>query len=440
MIGSMLRLYLVMALVTVLSIVGIDRSFVVLFEKQWAAANEAEYATALVMLRNYLGNTPERQQAGLATLERYSPGQYVAQAPGQVAALPDEQRRELADNGFVYLRHSDDYGYDRYFRLDNGAVVAVRARGRDLYWMKVCGFLLAFLLLLAGVLFWSVPHWRDLGKLGQAAARFGGGALDTRAKLSRYTTVKPLSAHFNNMAERIEQLIRTQRDMANAASHELRTPLSRLEFGLANLRDTVAESAPDSPALARIDALGGDVEELGALVTELLTFGMLDQAGSPARFEPVEVASFLTAAVPPTDALARRGASLRWDIDESVKRVMAEPQGLRRAFSNLLQNALRYTASSILVRIEAGQPGFWRLVVEDDGPGIPPQERSRVFEPFYRLDRSRDRATGGFGLGLAIVRRVAERHGGQVWAEASELGGARFVVQLAVGGGQAVAK
>jgi two-component system OmpR family sensor kinase len=431
MITSMLRLYLIVALAAVLSIFCIEKGIDVFFAGEIAVADDAEYATAVYMLRNFLGDTQASQRAGLAALARYSPGQYVAQAPAQVAALPEDERRKLLGSGFFHSRHADDFGYDRYIRLDNGSVIAVRARGLNLYWVKVTGFFIVFMMLLAAVLFWSVPHWRDLGKLGQAAARFGSGDLGARAKLSRYTTVKALSEHFNNMAGRMEQLIRTQRDMANAASHELRTPLSRLEFGLAILRDTIGETAPDSPALARIDALGGDIEELNALVAELLTFGMLE--AGVARLESLDVAPFLMAVSPPADALDRCGAKLRWEVDTAVARVMAEPTSLRRALSNLLQNAMRYTASSIVVRIETGQPGFWRLVVEDDGPGIPPQECSRIFEPFYRLDRSRDRATGGFGLGLAIVHRVVERHGGQVWAEASAMGGARFVIQLAVG-------
>lgn len=438
MIGSMLRLYLVVSMAAILSLVGIERGFSIAFEKQIRAANDAEYVTANYMLRNFLGSTPASQKAGLATLERLSPGQYVMQAPGQVEALPEPQRSALARTGFAYVRFGDDTGFDRYIRLDGGAVVAMRVKGRDLYWLRVFGYLTVFMLLLGGVLFWSVPHWRDLGKLGQAAARFGGGALDARAKLSRYTTIKPLSEHFNNMAARIEQLIRTQRDMVNAASHELRTPLSRLEFGLANLRDTLAEECGEGArgsgngaVLRRIDALGGDIEELGALVSELLTFSMFDQVDYSGRVESLEVSAFLSACTLPDEALARSGATLRWQIDAAVARVLAEPQALRRAFSNLLQNALRYTSTVIVVGIEAGPTGYWRLVIEDDGPGIPDAERQRIFEPFYRLDRSRDRATGGFGLGLAIVRKVAERHGGQVWVEDSLLGGARMVMQMA---------
>jgi signal transduction histidine kinase len=299
MITSMLRLYLVVALAAILSVFSIDRGSDFFFANEIAVADEAEYATALYMLRNFLGSTQASQQAGLATLERFSPGQYVAQAPAQVAALPDDERHKLLTSGFFHSRHADDFGYDRYIRLDNGTVIAVRARGLNLYWLKVTAFFIVFMMLLAAVLFWSVPHWRDLGKLGQAAARFGSGDLGARAKLSRYTTVKALSEHFNNMAGRMEQLIRTQRDMANAASHELRTPLSRLEFGLAILRDTIGETTPDSPALARIDALGGDIEELNALVGELLTFGMLE--AGVARLESLDVAPFLMAASPPAD-------------------------------------------------------------------------------------------------------------------------------------------
>ncbi|WP_394779061.1 ATP-binding protein, partial [Undibacterium sp.] len=120
-----------------------------------------------------------------------------------------------------------------------------------------------------------------------------------------------------------------------------------------------------------------------------------------------------------------RHCSIIWSIDPSISEVVTEPRSLARAFSNLIQNALRYTRSTIHVRVESDAE-FWYLIVEDDGVGIPEQERERVFEPFYRLDRSRDRATGGYGLGLAIVKKIVERLGGQIRVDTSDLGGAAF--------------
>jgi two-component system OmpR family sensor kinase len=128
--------------------------------------------------------------------------------------------------------------------------------------------------------------------------------------------------------------------------------------------------------------------------------------------------------------VADRQLTLAVHADAAPAHHVCDPRLLARALLNLIRNAARYASNTITIRAEAGPAGALRLTVEDDGPGIPEPDRARVFEPFLRLDASRDRHTGGFGLGLAIVRRIALVHGGDVRLDAATAGGARFAVLL----------
>ncbi|MFD1304224.1 sensor histidine kinase, partial [Methylobacterium marchantiae] len=115
---------------------------------------------------------------------------------------------------------------------------------------------------------------------------------------------------------------------------------------------------------------------------------------------------------------------------DSLGSVDADRRLLARAVGNLVRNAQKYATRRIALSANRTAAGGLEIVVEDDGPGIPPEERERIFEPFYRLDRSRDRATGGFGLGLSIAHKAVALHGGSLHVEDALLGGARFVVTL----------
>jgi two-component system OmpR family sensor kinase len=149
-------------------------------------------------------------------------------------------------------------------------------------------------------------------------------------------------------------------------------------------------------------------------------------SGQALQLQGVDLAGLLRsveASLPPAEA------ALAIACDNGLGTIEADPRLLGRALSNLLRNAQKYAAASI--RVTAQRIGETvEIAVEDDGPGIPEDERERIFEPFYRLDRSRDRATGGFGLGLSIARKAVLLHGGSLRVEGSSLGGARFVVSL----------
>jgi len=287
--------------------------------------------------------------------------------------------------------------------------------------MEAVRYVIVALALLVPIALWSRSHWQSLQSLSRVADEFGAGKLSARARMQPSSSIYPLAERIDHMADRIEELLVSQKTLLHSVSHELRTPIARLEFAL----ELLDAKANDPVLKKRIAAMGGDLLELNSLVNELLGMARLDSGQAPQR-ETVDVAALLSsveAALPPGQV------SIGVACAPDVGTIGADARLLGRALSNLLRNAQKYAASQI--RMTARREGGRVLIaVEDDGPGIPVEERERIFEPFYRLDRSRDRATGGFGLGLSIARKAVLLHGGSVQVEASELGGARFVVVL----------
>lgn len=426
MLRILLRLYLLVAALAVLSIVMVERGFPYLFSSQFEQAIDREYKTEVFLLRHYLdGQSLQQQQQMLNELNSLAKRRYHYMEPEEIAQLAPAIREKLKLQSLVW-KGGGHKCCEIYAPLANGGVIEVNTIN-DLQWLETVAYIVFLLMLLAAVCIWLVPHWRDLEKLRMAAAKFGTGALDARAGLSGRSSIRQLSSHFDNMADRIGKLIQSQRDMINAVSHELRTPLARLEFGLDNLLDKVTDEAAEN----RIHALRGDVGELETLVAELLTLGMLEHDRQAVFTERIVLSSFLRKSTGiASEALEQKNMVLTWAIDPMLHEIVTEPRSLARAFSNLMRNAVRHAHGRILIRAEIYNTTHWNLIVEDDGSGIPFAERERVFDSFYRLDQSRQRATGGFGLGLAIVKKIAERHGGNIRVETSELGGAMFVMRL----------
>lgn len=280
--------------------------------------------------------------------------------------------------------------------------------------------------MLACLLLWLRPHWRDLERLKGAAERFGKGHLGERTQISPSSNIGSLASVFDTMAGDIESLLNQQRDLLNAVSHELRTPLTRLDFGLA------LALSDDLPAASRerLQSLVAHIRELDELVLELLSYSRLQ---NPARLpEQVEVSldEFIDSILGSVDE-EMESPEIVIDVllHGQFERFSLDPRLTARALQNLLRNAMRYCEKRIQIGVQVYVDGC-EIWVDDDGIGIPDDERERIFEPFYRLDRSRDRATGGFGLGLAISRRALEAQGGTLTVEASPLGGARFRLWL----------
>jgi two-component system, OmpR family, sensor kinase ParS len=268
---------------------------------------------------------------------------------------------------------------------------------------------------------WSRVLWRDLDALRVHADRIGAGDLQARAQVSPRSQIRVIVEHSNRMAARVAELVQRQRDLTHAISHELRTPIARVAFGLDLMRDS------DDPARrARLaQGLHGDLAELNRLVSELLAYERLEHPIEAEPLQRIEADDWLQACLADARRDAERdGLALRVQ-PSALPRVDAEPRLLQLALSNLVGNALRHARSQVEVSL-VGVDGRACLRVDDDGPGIAEADRERVMRPFTRLDDSRSRDTGGFGLGLAIVHRVALRHGGELRIRRPVLRGARL--------------
>lgn len=279
--------------------------------------------------------------------------------------------------------------------------------------------------MLACLLLWLRPHWRDLERLRGTAERFGKGHLSERTHIASSSNIGSLAHVFDTMASDIESLLNQQRDLLNAVSHELRTPLTRLDFGLAlALSDDLPPASRE-----RLQGLVAHIRELDELVLELLSYSRLQNPERlPERVE-VPLDEFIDSILGSVDEEQSPDIVIDVLLHGQLERFSLDPRLTARALQNLLRNAMRYCERRIQVGVQVCPKGC-EIWVDDDGIGIPDDERERIFEPFYRLDRSRDRATGGFGLGLAISRRALEAQGGTLTVQASPLGGARFRLWL----------
>lgn len=272
--------------------------------------------------------------------------------------------------------------------------------------------------------FWIRPVWRDLEALRQTARDLGDGDFEARSPAARSQLIAPLSDTMNSMAERVQQLMATHRELSCGISHELRTPIARMRFALEMLTET--DDAAERERLWGM--MEADLDELDHLIDTSLTYARFEREAPEPHFSSVRFADWLADEV---ESVRLLGRDLELAVDTSQLpenlAVDLDRKAMPYALRNLLRNAFKYAAHQI--RVSAELDGERILVhVDDDGIGIPPEEREHVFSAFTRLDRSRDRSTGGYGLGLAIARRVLELHGGSATADAAPLGGARFTL------------
>jgi len=265
---------------------------------------------------------------------------------------------------------------------------------------------------------------RDLSRVREAGCALSEGKLDTRVYLNADSPLHPFGEAFNSMAGRLAVLMASHKELTNAVSHELRHPLMRLRFRHALVREAVS---PDERSL-NLDRMSEDLDLLDRLADELLTYAQLERAEPEVRLEKLQVAPWLAAIERQgREMVGARGDDLALEFRVGAIELRAEPRYLARAVGNLLSNAIRFASHKIRVTVESDPSGS-RIHVDDDGPGVPTGAREQVFEPFWRGDASRDRKAAGFGIGLALVRRIARWHGGDATVGESALGGARFTI------------
>jgi two-component system OmpR family sensor kinase len=218
----------------------------------------------------------------------------------------------------------------------------------------------------------------------------------------------------------VEDAFSRQRRFVSDASHELRTPLTAIRGQLELLG---GQESPAAAEVRRVEALvGAEMARIERLVEDLLTLARLDE-GAPLRRRPVDLGPYLRG-LAEGEAGVDIGALAAGTLD-------ADPDRLAQVLRNLLANARRHAGAEGRVELSAaGRGGRLTICVDDDGPGIPPAERARVFDRFHRSEAARDRDSGGSGLGLSIARSIVELHGGRIRIGDSALGGARLSVEL----------
>ena len=295
---------------------------------------------------------------------------------------------------------------------DGRWLVARQVRERPSPTLWILGFLA---LLAAAIAVGAYPVVRRLGsrieRLKAGVDQLGGGNLGARVKVEDRDEVAALAESFNRSARRIEELVAAHRLLLANCSHELRTPLARIGMAVSLLGEQADPRTRES--------LKQDIAELDLLIDEILLSSRLEAVPGLERHEPVDLL-----------AVAAEEAA-RYDIEASGEpaTVSGDRQLLRRVVRNLLDNARRYAGDgdvAITVRQEGARA---ILEVRDHGPGIPPDERERIFEPFYRLPATRETGRGS-GLGLALVREIARRHGGEAVCLAADGRGSRFRIDL----------
>lgn len=271
----------------------------------------------------------------------------------------------------------------------------------------------ALAMTLSGIACWILARYltRNLAKISTATQQLAAGDLETRIKVQpRFTQdeLDGLSTDFNNMAEALETSMQNQRRLVRDISHELRSPLARLQIAL--------ELARQNNAPEQLDRIGQEANRLNDMIGQLLA--MPEQ--NMQLEDCIDASELLSDIVDESRIEAdRKEIQLRFDSSGEAL-ISASSSDLHSALENIVRNAIRYSDNnqSIDVGISTSQQyKRCEIVIKDRGPGIPEQDLTYIFEPFYRVDPARNRKTGGYGIGLAIVKRVINAHKGTVSAE-----------------------
>jgi signal transduction histidine kinase len=414
--GLFIRSYIVLAGSLLLVGILLDLGFGALQSHQ-ARAPDPWLVTTMQLIEAELAAAPVPERPALAAklAQRLELELTVLNAGDIASATPlGEGPRELVDDSgnIYYLWPSVAL---------NGAIrlgpFDPPADGALLRFLPVVFY--ASILLIVGL--WLRPLFKDLHVLTVASQKFATDYREPLTTAQSTTQLTSLATNLDDMSARVSQLIKSQKEMTAALSHEMRTPLARVRFAVAVLQGEVDESLH-----AQLRAVNTDVQQIDDLISDVLNYARLDHPGLRMQYQSVPIKSWLRQALASCPPHERAVETV---LENDLKSAWMEPRLMELALSNLLANAVRYAKRNVKLTV-LQEKDLYRLIVEDDGEGIPETDRDSIFRAFTRLDTSRNRDTGGFGLGLAIVARIAALHRGRVVAgESTQLGGAKLALE-----------
>lgn len=273
----------------------------------------------------------------------------------------------------------------------------------------------AFMTLVLTLIAWLV--YRYINQISLVAKAVSMGNFDVKMPNSRIQALQNLATDINNMAQSIEEKNNENLILTGAIHHELRIPITRIRLAL----DMLIQSKQETSSLELLADMDDDLEELSSLMEELLTISRLRLRGVAIDKEALSISEALT-----TLLTKVKQSSIQLNIHDDLI-IQANRTLLDRALLNIINNGIKYSDKQLLISTKVEADTF-SLIFEDDGMGIPENERELILKPFYRTDKSRNRNTGGFGLGLAIADLVIKDCQGQIQITQSKLGGASIAI------------
>ena len=356
-------------------------------------------------------------------------GTVIADSQGELMGkhhAPDASGRSLSTMrhegaiGTLYItpKSSSELGFD-------SLQILFRTIGRFFVW----GGLLAVAIALIITFFLSRRILAPVKALTYAAKRLGGGDFTQRVQVKDRSELGELATTFNSMAADLERAEQLRQNMVADAAHELRTPLSNISGYLEAIRDGVKK--PDAETIRSLDE---EAALLSRLVNDLQELSLAEAGALKLHSQTADITKLIKQTVDARQTQAvTKGVSISIDLPDKLPLVNIDSQRISQVLCNLLENALAHTARGDIITVRARQEGDWvELAVIDTGEGILAEELHNIFERFYRVDKSRVRATGGSGLGLTIAKRLVEAHDGKIEAHSEPGKGSRFSFTLPI--------
>jgi len=392
-------------------------------------ASYTGYKTMMIAIGDYVQKHPKTEWPELVakTGSRYK-------LPLKLISLKTFDAMEHKDYQALQYESTHIYYYNdmiilHYLIPNSGMVLTLgpasmpaRPKIKAIYRVFILAFIGAIIFL------WLWPASRDLEQLKKATSEFGQGNFNVSAPNAKSSMIAPMIDSFNMMASRIKRLIEAHKELTSAVSHELRTPLARSKFALQMLSNVKDEEKRAKYELQ----IKNDVCELEELINEMLIYASFDNDKPELHFSNEKINTLVNKQIANHQQL---GVNIKL-VDRALNlSAICDPHFIDRALSNLISNAIKYGDDQIRVTINIVEPSdetkhskLCQLCVEDNGNGVSDEFKAVVFDAFSRGDHSRNRETGGFGLGLAIVARIMEWHHGSANITDSNLGGAAFTL------------
>ena len=342
--------------------------------------------------------------------------------PANQSPLPQSLLEQIKRGTPVLLETSKNLSY-HYFLPAKDEILILRSpmlnkgANTSTHYLWTTAF---YLILISIFLLWAYPLVKQLLSLRAAASAFGEGKLDKRISHNSISYIHDIEVEFNNMAQRIENLIADVKLLSTAVSHDLRTPLARIRFGI----DTLQEVEELTLRQELEQQLGDDVDEMTSLVETLLNYARLEQNMVDIQKEPVNLSELIQYCINRKEA---NNLKLSFINKSSNKLVLADNKYINMVLNNLLQNAINYGRGNVLVVLSHDSHNTI-VSISDDGDGVPAEQREHIIKPFFRAKNSLNQVKG-HGIGLAIVKRILDWHNGTLTiSNATELSGSKFTI------------